>query len=85
MILLCNHKRTKFEKPYAYREPMCASENCQWCEEPYFAVAEISIRDILPQFTARASISQKEVSLPHPVCTPSTLPLLEFDESDKLS
>jgi hypothetical protein len=23
--------------------------------------------------------------LPHPVCTPSTLPLLEFDESDKLS
>jgi hypothetical protein len=20
-----------YEKPYAYLEPMCASENCQWC------------------------------------------------------
>jgi hypothetical protein len=30
MILLCNHKRTEFGKPHAYREPMCASENCQW-------------------------------------------------------
>jgi hypothetical protein len=30
MILLCNHKHTVYEKPYAYREPMCASENCEW-------------------------------------------------------
>jgi hypothetical protein len=33
MILLCNHERTVYEKPYAYREPMCASENCQLCGE----------------------------------------------------
>jgi hypothetical protein len=37
MILLSNHKRTEFGKPLAYREPMCTSENCQWCREPYFA------------------------------------------------
>jgi hypothetical protein len=49
MILLCNHKRTVYEKPYTYLEPMCASENCQWCGEPYFAVFAISIGDILPQ------------------------------------
>jgi hypothetical protein len=34
MIFLCNHKRTEFGKPHAYREPMCASENCQWCGKP---------------------------------------------------
>jgi hypothetical protein len=49
MILLRNHKRTAYEKPYAYRKPMCASENWQWCGEPYFAVSAISIGDILPQ------------------------------------
>jgi hypothetical protein len=38
-----------YEKPYAYLEPMCASENCQWCGEPYFVVSEISICDILLQ------------------------------------
>jgi hypothetical protein len=38
-----------YEKPYAYLEPMCASENCQWCGDPYFAVSAISIGDILPQ------------------------------------
>jgi hypothetical protein len=38
-----------FEKLYAYREPMCTSESCQWCGEPYFAVSAISIGDILPQ------------------------------------
>jgi hypothetical protein len=25
MILLCNHKRMAYEKPYAYLEPMCYS------------------------------------------------------------
>jgi hypothetical protein len=49
MIFLCNHKRMVFEKPYAYHELMCPSENCQWCREPYFAVSAISIGDILPQ------------------------------------
>jgi hypothetical protein len=49
MILLCNHKRTVYEKPYAYCEPMRASEICQWCGEPYFAVSAISVDDILPQ------------------------------------
>jgi hypothetical protein len=47
--LLCNDKHTEFGKPHAYREPMYASENCQWCGEPYFAVSAISIGDILPQ------------------------------------
>jgi hypothetical protein len=49
MILLCNHKRMAYEEIYAFREPMCASENCRWCREPYFAVSAISIGDILPQ------------------------------------
>jgi hypothetical protein len=38
-----------YEKPYAYREPMYASEDCQWCGEPYFAISAILIGDILPQ------------------------------------
>jgi hypothetical protein len=41
MILLCNHKRKEFGKPHAYREPMCSSENCQWCGEPCFAGAAV--------------------------------------------
>jgi hypothetical protein len=49
IILLCNHECTVYEKPYAYCEPMCASENFQWCGEPYFAVSAISVGDILPQ------------------------------------
>jgi hypothetical protein len=49
MILLCDHKRMAYEKPYAYLKPMCSLENCQWCEEPYFAVFAISIADILRQ------------------------------------
>jgi hypothetical protein len=49
VILLCNLKRMAYEKPYAYLEPMCASENCQWCGELYFAASTISIGDILPQ------------------------------------
>jgi hypothetical protein len=36
IILLWNHKLTGFGKPHAYRGPMCASENCRWCGEPYF-------------------------------------------------
>jgi hypothetical protein len=27
---------------------MCTSENCQWCGNPYFAVAAIPIGEILP-------------------------------------
>jgi hypothetical protein len=38
-----------YDKPYAYLESMCVSENCQWCGEPYFAVSAISIGDILPE------------------------------------
>jgi hypothetical protein len=38
-----------YEKPYAYLEPVCASKNCQWWGEPYFAVSAISIGDILLQ------------------------------------
>jgi hypothetical protein len=38
-----------YEKPYAYLEPMCASENSQWCEELYSTISAISIGDILPQ------------------------------------
>jgi hypothetical protein len=49
MILLCNHKLKAYEKPYAYLEPMCASEKCQWWGEPYFAVTAVSVGDILPQ------------------------------------
>jgi hypothetical protein len=51
MILLCIHKRMAYEKIYAYLEPMCVSENCQWCGEPYFAISAISIGIILPQIT----------------------------------
>jgi hypothetical protein len=43
MILLRNHKRTGFGKPHAYRGPMCSSEKSQWCGEPCFAGAAISI------------------------------------------
>jgi hypothetical protein len=53
MIVLCNHKRTEFGKPHAYRGPMCASERSQWCGEPYFADAAISISVILPQIPRR--------------------------------
>jgi hypothetical protein len=38
-----------YEMPYSYRGPMCVSENCQWCGEPYFAGAAISIGEILSQ------------------------------------
>jgi hypothetical protein len=31
LFFLCNHKCTEFGKPRACREPMCTSENCQWC------------------------------------------------------
>jgi hypothetical protein len=49
-IELLNHKRTVNGKPYAYLEPMRASENCQRWGEPYFAVSAISIGDILRKF-----------------------------------
>jgi hypothetical protein len=49
MILLCIHERMAYENIYAYLEPMCVSENCQWCGELYFAVSAITIGDILPQ------------------------------------
>jgi hypothetical protein len=54
MILLCNHKPMEFGKPHAYRGPMCASENCRWCGEPYFAGAAMSISGILPQIPRRS-------------------------------
>jgi hypothetical protein len=57
MYLLCNHKRTEFGKPHAYRGPMCASENYLWCGEPYFAGAAISVSEILHKFPGGASIS----------------------------
>jgi hypothetical protein len=53
MILLCNRKLTEFGKPHAYRGPMCASGNCQLCEEHYFAGAAISIDRFLPQIPRR--------------------------------
>jgi hypothetical protein len=53
MILLCNHRRTEFGKPHACRGPVCASEKSQWCGEPYFAGAAISISGILPQIPKR--------------------------------
>jgi hypothetical protein len=59
--LLCNHKRTVYEKPYAYREPMCASENCQWCAEPYFVgVGVLLAADTQSQVrvTLRLTVSQ---------------------------
>jgi hypothetical protein len=49
MSLLYSHKRTEFGKPNEYRGPMCASEKSQWCGEPCFAGAAISIGAILPQ------------------------------------
>jgi hypothetical protein len=55
MILLCNHKRMAYEKINAYPEPMCVSENWQWCGEPYFAVSAISIGDILPQIPMQSN------------------------------
>jgi hypothetical protein len=42
MILVCNHERTEFGKPHAYRGPECAPEDRQWCGEPYFEVSAIS-------------------------------------------
>jgi hypothetical protein len=54
MILLCNHKRAEYGSPlHAYREPMCASEYCQWCGEPNFAGATISLDRVLPQISMR--------------------------------
>jgi hypothetical protein len=68
MILLCNHKRTVYEKPYAYREPMCASENCQWCGEPNIAVSSISIGDVLPQIPSQSSFwCQAPIWDPRPI------------------
>jgi hypothetical protein len=35
--------------PYAIRGPVCALEICQWCGEPCFAGAAISLDGYLPQ------------------------------------
>jgi hypothetical protein len=40
-ILLRNHKHTERGKSYAYLAPMCALENCQWWEDPYFVGAAV--------------------------------------------
>jgi hypothetical protein len=63
MILLCNNKRTVYEKPYAYREPMCASGNCQWCGELYFAVSAISIGDDQGQGQGYITTNNQSVSM----------------------
>jgi hypothetical protein len=39
MILLCNKKRIAYEKPYAYLEPKCASEN--W---PFVKIVQLNER-----------------------------------------
>jgi hypothetical protein len=39
--------------PHAYRRPMCTSQDCQWCGEPYFAGAAISIDGFLQQIPKR--------------------------------
>jgi hypothetical protein len=36
ITLLCSHKRTEFGKPLAYRGPVYASGDCQWCGEAHF-------------------------------------------------
>jgi hypothetical protein len=39
----------EFGKLHAYSELMCPLENCQWCGEPRFAGAAISIDVLMPQ------------------------------------
>jgi hypothetical protein len=59
ITLLCSHKRTEFGKPHAYRGPVCASGNCQWCGEPYFVGAVISVDRFLPQIPRRFPYSRR--------------------------
>jgi hypothetical protein len=47
--LWLSHKHSAFWKPLAYRGPVCASENCQCCREPYFAGTVFSKDGCLPQ------------------------------------
>jgi hypothetical protein len=56
IILLCSHKRTEHGKPHAYLAPTCALENCQCCEELYFASAAISIDGFRLQIPRRVII-----------------------------
>jgi hypothetical protein len=57
IILLFNGTRMEFEKPYASHESGCSLEICQWCGEPCFAGAAISIDVYQPQFPGGTSIS----------------------------
>jgi hypothetical protein len=41
------------EMPCANRGPLCALENCQWCGEPCFAGAAISLDECLPRIPRR--------------------------------
>jgi hypothetical protein len=52
IIWLCNHTRTEFDKPYAYHETVLLGI-CQWCGNPYFAVAAISLDVYLQQIPSR--------------------------------
>jgi hypothetical protein len=45
--------RTEVWKSRANREPVCVLENCQWCGEPCFAGAAISLDDYLLQIPRR--------------------------------
>jgi hypothetical protein len=73
MILLCNHKGMEFGKLHAYLGPMCASENCQWRGEPYFAGAAISISGILPQIPKQDKHKSFKVTLRPPISRQSVL------------
>jgi hypothetical protein len=56
MLLLCNRNITEFGKADAYRGPMFAPGNYQWCGEPYFAGVAISIDGLLPQISRRDNL-----------------------------
>jgi hypothetical protein len=44
---------------------MCALENCQWCEEPYFAGAAISVEGFLPQIPSHYRYKESENFVAH--------------------
>jgi hypothetical protein len=53
IILLHNHICTEVWKPCASCEPVCALVNFQWCGEPCFTGAAISVDSCLPQTPRR--------------------------------
>jgi hypothetical protein len=49
-FVMYNHTRTGVWKPNAFREPVCALENCQWCGEPLpFKCKVVSWRNKSPR------------------------------------